>query len=442
MAGQAGRESLKTSLRRSWITLGSTAVAVSLLAFLIVGFLDFKKTRERLEDDLRAKSLVIDRRISAEVLGSRKAVTENVIHDLVQWYDLKSLVAKSGPVPCKEVAFCIQSEGNLLTAFRRSTESVNGEGYIEIQVPVPTIFSALRWVYFIVVFLPIFGLLFVGIILQRRILNQSLIEPIESLVAKSYRGEESPESWPAEIAELSERLDRAFRERDQIMIGQLAGGVFHDIKTNLHSVGVATDLATEKLNTEKFSQRLEALYKVCFQQIPKMKAIIESVLDGSREIRIQQSIGELTTVISNSVASNQHLAGQHQVQVWIADSASLSASFDPVQLERAVTNLVKNAIEASAERADQRQIRIGLVQKDYAAVITVEDSGLGLKQSPNKIFESMRTTKTHGTGLGLLITRKIIEAHGGTISAENSSNLPGAKFTISIPSQMHEGENA
>ena len=441
------RQSLKETLRSSWVVLASVGIAVSVLAFSLVSYFDFRKSLERIEDDLKIKSVVIDRRVSAEQLGGRKAVTENVIQDLVRWYDLGSIQVVQGVVPCDDQAPCIKKEGSSLVSFRKLSESLTGDSFLEIRTSIPTFWSCMRWSYLFSVFIPIFGLFIVGIYLQRKILNRSLIEPINSLVANSYHGEEPPSQWPTELADLSNRLEHAFRERDQAMIGQLASGVLHDIKTYLHSVSLATDLASEKKGTERYAARLESLYQACYQQVPKMKAILESVLDGSREISVHPVYTSLLNLVNSTIIANQELSAQNNVKVEVQVSPDIQVGVDPVQFERAVSNLVKNAIEATAEKLAKEgsasallnSVKVSAVESSFGIELSVEDSGSGVGQNAQKVFEKVKTTKTHGTGLGLLITRKIVEAHHGKIDASKSNVLGGAKFTIQIPSKPHEG---
>lgn len=440
------RNSLKQTLRSSWIVLASVGLLVSALAFLLVSYLDFKKSYERIQDDLKIKSVVIDRRVSAEQLGGNRTVTENVIQDLVRWYDLKVIEEVQGVVPCPDFVSCIKQEGSTVVSYRKLSESLTGDSYLKVSASFPNFWASLRLSYLFSVFTPILGLFIIGIYLQRRILNRSLIYPINHLIRNSYQGDDPPNDWPTELADLSHRLEKAFQERDQAMIGQLASGVLHDIKTYLHSVSLATDLASEKKGTEKYQVRLESLHNVCSQQVPKMKAIVDSVLDGSREIKVNAKDTSLEQLLRSSISNLQSLADQSNVAIEVEVQADVVAQVDAVQFDRAVSNLLKNAIEAAAETevkesaklAMIRSVKVSSREENGAVYLSVEDSGSGLPSNSNKLFERVKTTKTHGTGLGLLVTKKIIEAHRGSISADKSESLGGARFTVKVPLKSSE----
>ena len=114
---------------------------------------------------------------------------------------------------------------------------------------------------------------------------------------------------------------------------------------------------------------------------------------------------------------------------------------DRIQLQQVLLNLVMNAIEAmSGVDEGPRELR---VQSDPDAApdvrVTVRDSGPGLDpQRLDQLFDAFYTTKPHGLGLGLAISRRIVEAHGGRLWA--TANMPhGAVFQFTVPRGSEEG---
>jgi C4-dicarboxylate-specific signal transduction histidine kinase len=96
-------------------------------------------------------------------------------------------------------------------------------------------------------------------------------------------------------------------------------------------------------------------------------------------------------------------------------------------------NLVNNACDAMANTpASLRRLSIQVREDDERVRIVVEDSGCGLPDPPEQVFHTFFTTKPDGLGLGLAISRSIVEAHGGTMSAERRDR-PGARFVIDLP---------
>jgi signal transduction histidine kinase len=118
---------------------------------------------------------------------------------------------------------------------------------------------------------------------------------------------------------------------------------------------------------------------------------------------------------------------------------------DRVQLQQVMLNLLLNASEAMRGVDDRpRQLLIGTdLDEDGNVRLTVQDAGVGIQ--PNhveKLFEAFYTTKTDGMGIGLSISRSIIESHGGRIWAEPNSPGPGATFSFAVPRDHEEAVNA
>lgn len=112
---------------------------------------------------------------------------------------------------------------------------------------------------------------------------------------------------------------------------------------------------------------------------------------------------------------------------------------DPVQLQQVLLNLIVNGIEAMKDVQGRRELVIKSERGDKEAIkLSVSDTGVGLPQAAEKMFDAFYTTKPQGTGMGLSISRSIVESHGGRLWA--SSNSPqGATFFVTLPadSKLH-----
>ena len=242
---------------------------------------------------------------------------------------------------------------------------------------------------------------------------------------------------------ISEILDQHDRARDQAMIGQLTSGIMHDIKTPLSSIVTASLLAAEQPKTsEKRLSRLENLLAVCQARLPVVGAIIESTLDGNRDIHLEMTATDLSETIRDALSLNSDLIQLRKAKVSFNGAGSIEAvPHDPVQLSRVLTNLIKNGLEATA--GSEPVIGISLEGFDSKfATIAVEDNGGGIPDDPDRLFRVFRSSKTHGSGLGLLVSRKIVETHGGSITATRSNRFGGARFEVRIPRTPKSQERA
>ena len=114
---------------------------------------------------------------------------------------------------------------------------------------------------------------------------------------------------------------------------------------------------------------------------------------------------------------------------------------DRVQLDQVMMNLILNSIDAMDEVSGARELEIRSQRADNEQVmVSVSDTGIGLPaESADQVFNAFFTTKPHGTGMGLRISRSIVESHGGRLWADNNSPR-GAKFHLTLPAQAQANE--
>jgi signal transduction histidine kinase len=114
---------------------------------------------------------------------------------------------------------------------------------------------------------------------------------------------------------------------------------------------------------------------------------------------------------------------------------------DRVQLQQVLMNLIMNSIDAMKDVDDTRELTIQSQRdEDRQVLISVSDTGVGLPpEQTDKIFNAFFTTKTHGTGMGLRISRSIVESHGGRLWAADNSPR-GASFCFTLPTKAETKE--
>lgn len=409
-----------------WLIAGVIAFAASLILFFTLGFFSYNKATEIAKSELTEKATKAARRISAELLLEGRGSPESVRLQMQ-----KDLGADIEIISVDQVT-------------KRNSD------YIQVQVPIPnleskfnlltsekgiTFYNHFNFLLLVSCFSLIGIIVISGLWLQMKYLKKHVIKPIESLVAISTGEKVACDNWPSELQEISDKLNQSFREREQVIYSQVAQGVIHDIRTLLQSLQIATDLASEKQSEERFKN----LLAVSKSKLPNLLAIINTALDGSREIKIQPFSSDLIKTLKNSIDTNQAIAISKNIKIdFEAKSDSLMAIHDPIQLERVFTNILKNAVEAVEETQSlYKKIKITCENTNSNQVkVTIEDNGQGLPPKAESVFRLLKSTKTHGSGLGLLVSRKIVEAHSGNIKASHSTTLKGAKFEIEIPREV------
>jgi nitrogen fixation/metabolism regulation signal transduction histidine kinase len=133
---------------------------------------------------------------------------------------------------------------------------------------------------------------------------------------------------------------------------------------------------------------------------------------------------ELAACVRNAAALEK------RIPVTIESGPQLTVAADQDQLEQVLINLIKNAVEASLENGGT--VTVGWAMGSGMAEVVIRDEGLGLPDSGN-LFVPFFTTKSEGSGIGLFLSRQIVEAHGGSVSVTNRSNGQGCEAVLRIP---------
>ena len=154
---------------------------------------------------------------------------------------------------------------------------------------------------------------------------------------------------------------------------------------------------------------------------------------------------ELTDAVREVIAlsANDFQRNRIVLQLELADDLPIITG-DRIQLQQVILNLLRNAADAMADVHDRpRQLLIKTEREDGDRVrVTVRDVGVGLPpDSMDSLFDAFYTTKSGGMGIGLFVSRSIVERHHGRIWAEPNDG-PGATFSVSIPCASGSGTDA
>ena len=145
---------------------------------------------------------------------------------------------------------------------------------------------------------------------------------------------------------------------------------------------------------------------------------------------------DLAQVVDAVIALTRYEVARRAVTVSTSVTGRpLALRGDAVQLQQVLLNLLINAMDAVADNpVERRRVRISAYRNaTHAVVLEVADTGSGIAPlAQPRLFESFQSSKKHGMGLGLSISRTIVQAHGGQIEAANNAE-GGATFTVTLP---------
>jgi two-component system NtrC family sensor kinase len=232
--------------------------------------------------------------------------------------------------------------------------------------------------------------------------------------------------------ELADAQQQLVRSEKLAAIGQLTASIAHEVNNPIAVIQGNLDLLRELLGAE--AERVRPEFRLLDQQVERMRLIVTQLLQFARPT---EYAGYTEPVDSARVVEDcLVLAGHLLAKTQIVLERDLQATRQPVlnrqELQQVLVNLLVNAIHAMPEGG-----RLSLVSRDVdadAIELVVTDTGPGLgPELLRELFKPFVTRKKDGTGLGLWISRSIVERYGGELlAADRDDGLKGARFTLRL----------
>ncbi len=232
-------------------------------------------------------------------------------------------------------------------------------------------------------------------------------------------------------AQLLEEARAAVKVRDEFL-----SVASHELKTPLTSLGLQVELMLRTLSPEskkKGTPRLEAIHR----QLGRLSSLVESLLDVSRisagRLELELEDVDLSALVREVVARFELEAERAACTLHVTLQEALVGRWDKLRLEQVVSNLLSNAIKYGAGKP----IHLRVEPREGQAVLLVRDEGIGmtseaLRRIFNRFERAVSGRNYGGLGLGLYITRQLLEAMGGTVTAQSEPGA-GSTFTVVLP---------
>lgn len=274
-----------------------------------------------------------------------------------------------------------------------------------------------------------------GMVRERTAQLQNTNEQLQSEIIERKRAEEAVYKTQADLAHLTRVMT----------MNEMATSIAHEVNQplaaiiNNGSAGMRW-LAADPPNIERARDSLAHI----INQGNRASEVIKRIRAFSKKAPLQRSALDINEVISEVLVLVETELVKHRVILTSELNPDLPRVFgDRVQLQQVILNLIVNGIEAMA--GDLQRRRTLLIGSDNGeagnVLVVIRDCGNGLnEQDLERIFDAFFTTKPGGVGVGLSISRTIVEAHGGHLWASANSG-PGATFQFTLPArQDHEFE--
>ncbi len=238
------------------------------------------------------------------------------------------------------------------------------------------------------------------------------------------------------------RTEQALRSAKMASVGVLAAGVAHEINNPMASVALCAEsieLRLQELREQspEFDaweeiQTIERYLQTIQQEAFRCKGITDRLLDYSRKGSTEFAPSDLCELARGVVEMVQHLARSQKKHLRLECTEPVIARVNGQEIKQVILNLVTNALEATDEGGN---VEVVVSRDGDEARIIVSDDGCGMTpEVREKLFDAFFTRRKtgQGTGLGLTITSKIVEDHGGTIEVLSDGVGKGSQFIVSL----------
>jgi two-component system sensor histidine kinase HydH len=261
------------------------------------------------------------------------------------------------------------------------------------------------------------------------------------------------------VRDISEvrQLQQQLRQSERLAtIGELASHIAHEIRNPLSSVKMNLQILSRM---PELQGRAREHMDIALQEIDHLDSILAEIVDFVRPLRLNKQSVDLSTIMEEALLMAEDALQKAEIKLLRNLGSRTELRADPVRVRQAFLNLLLNAIQAT-EPGGTLRISIQApdtagtmpTRKDDAAVsaeqehdaardpvargyyqVEIQDSGRGIAFGRlQQIFEPFFTTRSDGTGLGLTITKRIVEAHGGEIHVESTEGV-GTTFRVVFP---------
>ena len=215
-------------------------------------------------------------------------------------------------------------------------------------------------------------------------------------------------------------------------VGEMAAGLAHEINQPLAAIAnYAKGCARRLRNGERSGSEVLGVVDEIALQALRAGAIVHRFGEFVRNRPARREVANLNDLILAAVRLVEPDVEREGICLSLELGRAVEVEVDPIQIEQVLLNLMRNAVEAMREAPSERTLSVRSTPRDHSVQIEVSDTGPGLRDPEEAIFSPFYTTKPDGMGMGLTISRSIVEAHSGRLWAA-AANGRGASFFVEL----------
>ena len=218
----------------------------------------------------------------------------------------------------------------------------------------------------------------------------------------------------------------------QRSLEQLSASIAHEIRNPI----TAAKSLVQQLSEDPQGEDQSEYARVAVAELERVERSISHLLRFAREEETRVESIAMEDVLESAIDSFRDRCLRRQIEIVRHYDADGQLEGDPEQLRRVVINLIGNAMDAIEEaQVSQPEIRVSMGENLAGSEVwlRIADNGSGMDdEMRERIFDPFFTSRDEGTGLGLALSRKIVDSHGGTIEVESRPG-EGAEFVLTFP---------
>jgi len=221
---------------------------------------------------------------------------------------------------------------------------------------------------------------------------------------------------------------RAAEAERLALLGRLASGLAHEIRNPLGAIAGSIQLLR---GSPGLSREDRQLCDLVSREAARLDELVSDMLDLSRPRPLERQLFDLATLAREVVAlSGRFGRAATDVEVVYVGCERAMVHADPSQLRQLIWNLVRNAVQASGSGD---VVTVGVEKQGNTVLLSVEDEGEGIEPgTADRIFDAFFTTRSHGTGVGLAVVKRIADDHGFSVEVRSGTGR-GAVFGVRAP---------
>lgn len=232
----------------------------------------------------------------------------------------------------------------------------------------------------------------------------------------------------AVVVQAQKRQQEMMRAEQLAAVGQLAAGMAHEVRNPLTSIKLLVGAARRRGNGQALSP--EDLL-VIHEEVERLEAKVQMLLDFARPPESRRRLCDVREIVNRTIALVQTRAREQNVTIeCLVPTLPVEVHADADQLSSVLINLYFNALDAMPAGG---RLTVELRSED-GIELTITDTGPGIvPEIASRLFTPFVSSKATGTGLGLSVSRRVVQDHGGQLTGANRLDRPGARFTLRLP---------